>query len=114
MDLRASIPQEIDVPAGHSLNELNCHARTLDAGVLEGLQCSAAVKPRFTLEVLVVKSHLLLEDLLKPRHRRFSKRILRDQLNSFNTQNPAYVWKPDTIFRRDWINEVVCFTDTVG
>ena len=65
--------EEIDVPAQHFVNELDRNTWALDAGVFESLKCSAAIKPGFTLKVLVVERHLLLEDLLESRHRRFKK-----------------------------------------
>src|SRR5438552_7522862 len=94
-------PEETNVPAQHSLNEVNGNPRALNPGILESLNCSPAIKPGFTLKVLVVERHLLLEDLLEPRHRHFAKCILRHELNAFNTENSANIRKPNAIFRRN-------------
>ena len=99
--------QEIHVPARHLVYEIHSNARALDAGVFQGIQSAAAIEARFTLQILVIESHLFLKKSFELGHGSFQEGVLTDELDSFNTQNPANVRQPEPVFGWDGIRKMI-------
>src|SRR5947207_5875926 len=72
--------QEIHVPARHLVYEIHSNARALDAGVFQRIQSAAAIEARFTLQILVIESHLFLKKSFELGHGSFQEGVLTDEL----------------------------------
>ena len=106
--------EKVHVPTGHLRNELYRDRWTLNTCILQRFQRPAAIEARFSLQILIVKRHLLLKERFQFRHRRFQKRTMADELNSLDMQDAANVRKPESVLRRYRIRQMIRTAVAVG